>query len=102
MLCCFRPHKVYIFLIRITSRVVLTMSVCLSVRMNAEIRKDLKLLGFGMQIPELPAQRKFVSAGATSTCSASLFQQSATPTLTSQTAQNCGLWPKRSSNRPKL
>jgi len=31
----FRPHKVYIFLIKITSRVDIAMSVCPSVRMNA-------------------------------------------------------------------
>jgi len=41
------------------------MSVCLSVRMNAEILETVKarLLGIGMQIPELLTQRKFVSAG---------------------------------------
>jgi len=51
----FRPHKVYIFLIRITSQVDLALSVCLSVRINAEISETIKarLLGFGMQIPEL-------------------------------------------------
>jgi len=45
----FRPHKVYIFLIRITSRVDLAMSVCSSVRMNAEIleTKRARLLRFG-------------------------------------------------------
>jgi len=73
-----------------------------------------RALGIGKQIPEIPAQRKFVSAMclgirhadsedscAAQVCfsrvprplyflrSASLFQQSATPTL-SQTAQNCG------------
>jgi len=60
----FRPHKVYIFLIRITSRVDLAMSVYPSVRMNAEISETIQttILGFGMQIPEIPAQRKFVSA----------------------------------------
>jgi len=31
----FRPYKVYIFLIRITSRVNLAKAVCVSVRMNA-------------------------------------------------------------------
>jgi len=41
-----------------------------------------------MQIPEIPAQRMFVSAMATPT-SASLFQQCATPTPRPQTAQNC-------------
>jgi len=59
----FRPHKVYIFLIRITSRVDLAMSVRpsvrLSVRMNAEISETIQatILGLGMQIPEIPAQR---------------------------------------------
>jgi len=59
----FRPHKVYIFLIRITSRVDLAMSVCPSVRMNAEISETMRvtILGLGTQIPEIPAQRKFVS-----------------------------------------
>jgi len=42
----FRPHKVYIFLIRITNRVDLAMSVrlsiCLSVRMNAEISETIQ------------------------------------------------------------
>jgi len=67
----FRPHKVYIFLIRITSRVDLAMSVCptvrlsvcLSVRMNAEISETMRarLLRFGVQIPELLTQRNFVS-----------------------------------------
>jgi len=38
--------------------------VCLSIRRNAEISETIKakLLGFGMQIPELLTQRKFVSA----------------------------------------
>jgi len=60
----FRPHKVYIFLIRIISRVDLAMSVCPSVRMNAEISETIRatLLRFGVQIPELLTQRKFVSA----------------------------------------
>jgi len=39
----FRTHKVYIFIIRITSRVDLAMSVCLSVRMNAEIWRTASL-----------------------------------------------------------
>jgi len=49
----FRPHKVYILLIGITSRVDLAMPVCLSVRMNAEISETIRarLLRFGMQIP---------------------------------------------------
>jgi len=44
-----RPHKVYIFLIRIR------LSVCFSVRMNAEISETIRarLLSLGMQIPEL-------------------------------------------------
>jgi len=60
----FRPHKVYIFLIRIPSRVDLAMSVCRSVRMNVEISETIRatILGLGMQIPEIPVQRKFVSA----------------------------------------
>jgi len=60
----FRPHKVYIFLIRITSRVDLAMSVCLSVRMNGEISETVRarLLRFGVQIPALLTQRKFISA----------------------------------------
>jgi len=67
----FRPHKVYIFLVRITSQIDLAMSVCPfalltvcpSVRMNAEISETIRprLLRFGMQIPELLTQRKFVS-----------------------------------------
>jgi len=63
----FRPHKLYIFLIRITSRVDLAMSVCPFVRMNAEISETIRarLLGFGMHLR-----------------SASLFQQGAPPTLT--------------------
>jgi len=61
----FRPYKEYIFLSRITSRVDLAMSVCPSVRMNAEISETIKatVLGFGIQVPDLLAQRKFVSAG---------------------------------------
>jgi len=40
------------------------MSVCPSVRMNAEISETIRarLLKFGMQIPKLLTQRKFVSA----------------------------------------
>jgi len=63
----FRPHKVYIFLIRITSRVDLAKSACPSVRlsvlMNAETSETMgaRLLRFGVQIPELLTQRKFVS-----------------------------------------
>jgi len=55
----FRPHKVYIFLIRITSRVDLTMSVCLNAEISETIRA--RLLRLGVQIPELLTQRKFVS-----------------------------------------
>jgi len=57
----FPPHKVYIFLIRITCRINLAMS---SVRINIEISDTIRatILGLGMQIPEIPAQRKFVSA----------------------------------------
>jgi len=46
-------------LIRITSRVDLALTVCLFVRMNAEISETIrtKLLGLGMQIPELLTQR---------------------------------------------
>jgi len=53
------------FMILITSRVDLAMSVCPSVRMNTEISETIRgrLLGFGMQIPELLAQRKSISAG---------------------------------------
>jgi len=42
----FRPHKVYVFLIRITSR----LSVYLSVRIKAEISETTKarMLGSGM------------------------------------------------------
>jgi len=59
----FRLHKVYILLIRITSQVDLAMSVCPSVRMNAEISETIRarLLRFGVQIPELHTQRMFVS-----------------------------------------
>jgi len=54
--------KVYIFFIRINIRVDLAMSVC---PMNAEISETIKarILGLGVQILGLPAQRKFVSAG---------------------------------------
>jgi len=39
------------------------MTVCPSVRMNAEISETIQaaILGLGMQIPEIPAQSKFVS-----------------------------------------
>jgi len=60
----FRHHKVYIFLIRITSRVDLAMAVGPSVRMNAEISETIRarLLRSRVKIPELLTQRKFVSA----------------------------------------
>jgi len=61
----FPPHKVYIFLIMITSRIDLAMSVCPSDRMNAEISETIRagMLGLAMQILEIPAQRMFVSSG---------------------------------------
>jgi len=37
----FRPYKVCIFLIKITRRVDLAMSACLSVRMNAEVSETI-------------------------------------------------------------
>jgi len=62
----------YIFLIRIITRVDLAMSV----RINSEISETLRarLLGFGMQIPELLAQRKFTSAGCHSHFNARAFE----------------------------
>jgi len=61
----FLPHKVYMFLVRITSRVDLDMSVCPSDRLNAEISETIKatILGLGMKISETYAQRMFVSSG---------------------------------------
>jgi len=40
--------------------------------MNAEISETIRatILGLGMQIPEIPAQRKFVSAGCKATFNA--------------------------------
>jgi len=58
----FRPHKVYIFLIRITSRVDLAMSVCPFVQMKrSEISETIRarLLRFGVQIPELNDAHNF-------------------------------------------
>jgi len=56
----FRPHKVYKFLIRITSRVDLAMSVCPYERWDLE---NYKSYNTGIpEIPELLTQRKFVSA----------------------------------------
>jgi len=83
----FRPHKVYIFLIRITSRDDLAMSVCpsvrLSVRMNAEISETMgaRLLRFGVQIPELLTQRKFVSAQCHAHSNAHKPLKTVTPTV---------------------
>jgi len=67
----FRPHKVYIILIRITSQVDLAMSV----RMNAEILETIRAIRFGMQIPELLTQRKFASASSLSHSSAHKLQK---------------------------
>jgi len=69
----FRPHKVYIFSIRITSRVVLTMSVCLSVRMNAEISETIRA--------RLLTQRKFVSASCYAHSNAHKPPKTAAPTV---------------------
>jgi len=62
------------------------MSVCLSVRMNAETSETrrARLLRFGMQIPELLTQRKFVSAACHAYSNAhkrGLFLRSASPSL---------------------
>jgi len=54
----FRLHKKYIFLIRITSRVDLAMSICPYGRCDIKAA----VLGLGMQILKLPVQRKFVSS----------------------------------------
>jgi len=64
----FRPYKVYVLLIRITSRVKLAMSVCPSVCPSVwtlSTRKIWKLekLGLGMQILEVLGQRKCASEG---------------------------------------
>jgi len=58
----FRPHQVCIILISIISQVDLAMSICPSVRMNAEISETIRarILKLGIQIPELLTQRKFV------------------------------------------
>jgi len=53
---------------------------------------SIPFLGFGMQIPELLSQRKFVSARCHAHCNphhASLFRHCATPTLTPTNSQNC-------------
>jgi len=54
----FRHYKEYIYLISITSRVDLAMSVCLSVRMNVVISETTKArkFGLGMQILEIPTK----------------------------------------------
>jgi len=65
----FRPHEVCIFLIRIASRVDLAMSVCPSVRMNAEVSETIR---------EWDLACRFLSFLR----SASLLHQCATPTLT--------------------
>jgi len=77
----FRPHKVYIFLIRITSRVDLVMSVGPSVRMNAEISETIRarLLRFGVQI--LSFLRKFVSAECHAHSNALKPPKPVTPTI---------------------
>jgi len=69
----------YIFLIRIITRVDLAMSV----RINSEISETLRarLLGFGMQIPELLAQRKFTSAGCHSHFNALKPPKTVVPTV---------------------
>jgi len=67
----FRPHKVYIFFIRITSRVNIAMSVCLSVGWTLRSRKLYELGYWDLAC-------RFLSFLRT----ASLFQQGATPTLT--------------------
>jgi len=79
----FRPHKVYIFLIRVNSRIDLAMSVCLSVRMNAEVSVTIRtrLLGFVMKIPELLGQRKFVSAGCHAHSNAHKPPKTVAPTI---------------------
>ncbi|XP_041564622.1 uncharacterized protein LOC121467305 [Drosophila elegans] len=58
---CSRPHKKYIFLIRINSRVDLAVSVCASVCMNVEISETIRAsdLGLGMQTLVVPRQHKF-------------------------------------------
>jgi len=75
----FRPHKVYIILIRITSQVDLAMSV----RMNAEISETIRarLLRFGVQISELLTQRKFVSAECHAHSNAHKPPKTADPTV---------------------
>jgi len=59
------------------------MSVCPSVRMNAEISKTIRatILGLGMQIPEIPAHRKFVSAGCHSYSNAHKPPKPVAPTI---------------------
>jgi len=71
------------FLIRITSRVDLAMSVCPSVRMNAEISETLRArqLGLGMNIPKLLAQRRFVSAACHAQSNAHKAPKTVAPTV---------------------
>jgi len=86
----FRPNKVYIFLIRITSRVdLIRLSVCPSFRMIALISKTVKaaILGIGMQILEIPAQRKFVSAGFHAHFNAHKPPKTVGPTVSKQSAR---------------
>jgi len=70
----FRPHKVYIFLIRITSQIDLAMSVCPPVRLSVWTLRSRKL--YKLQYWDWACRfLRFLRI-------ASLFQQSATPTLT--------------------
>jgi len=84
----FRTHKVYIFFIRITSRVDLAMSVCLSVGWTLQFRKQYELGYWDLACRFL----RFLS-------SASLFQQGATPTLTHTSRPKLWLPQFRSKNK---
>jgi len=59
------------------------MSVRLSVRMNAEISETIRarLLRFGVQIPELLTQRKFISAECHAHSNAHKPLKPVTPTI---------------------
>jgi len=59
------------------------MSVCPSVRMNAKISETIQatIPGLGMQIPEIPAQRKFVSAECQAHCNAYKPPKTVAPTV---------------------
>lgn len=75
---CFRLCKVYIFLIRVNSRVHLIMSACPTVnhvRMNAEIIGTIKprRLRLSIQILETNTQRKLVDYVATPTVTPTLL-----------------------------